>query len=284
MYDVIKKGAENMRKVPVILTLCVLMAGVTACGNRNAVQQEKSTVSTAEKESSIPDTKDGDNTESTVNEEMTEDTVDNEEITEDTAENKEMTGDSVGNGKTLVAYFAYAENMGDTSNMSIDAITSASLGTTDNTEGNLQLMAQVIQEKTNADMFHIVVQEPYDPSYEVMHDRAVDEIAQESLPALIEKVTDIDQYDVIYLGTPVWSGTLPRPVATFLTENNISQKTIIPFGINMGSGFGRIPNEIEKLCPDATLTDGFTIQAGTANGEVRSELEQWLSTTAAQEE
>ena len=251
MYDVIKKGAENMRKVPVILTLCVLMAGVTACGNRNAVQQEKSTVSTAEKESSVPDT---------------------------------ITGDSVGNGKTLVAYFAYAENMGDTSNMSIDAITSASLGTTDNTEGNLQLMAQVIQEKTNADMFHIVVQEPYDPSYEVMHDRAVDEIAQESLPALIEKVTDIDQYDVIYLGTPVWSGTLPRPVATFLTENNISQKTIIPFGINMGSGFGRIPNEIEKLCPDATLTDGFTIQAGTANGEVRSELEQWLSTTAAQEE
>lgn len=71
----------------------------------------------------------------------------------------------------MVAYFAYSENMGDTSDMSVDAITSASVGPTDNTEGNLQVIAQVIQENTGADVFHIVAVAPYDPEYEVMHDR-----------------------------------------------------------------------------------------------------------------
>lgn len=58
--------------------------------------------------------------------------------------------------KILVAYFAYSENVGDTSGMEVDAITSASLNAkTSNREGNLQVMARVIEEKTEADIFHI---------------------------------------------------------------------------------------------------------------------------------
>jgi len=60
--------------------------------------------------------------------------------------------------KTLVAYFAYSENMGDTSDMSLDAIASASLNaSTSNTEGNLQIMAQEIQSQKGADVFHIII-------------------------------------------------------------------------------------------------------------------------------
>lgn len=57
----------------------------------------------------------------------------------------------------MAAYFTYSENMGDTSGMSADAITSASVEPTENAEGNLQVMAQFIQENTGADAFHIVV-------------------------------------------------------------------------------------------------------------------------------
>ena len=245
MYDGFKKGDGDMRKAPIIITFCVLMAGITACGSRTQTTQNQSNTSGIQSEDKGQK-------------------ADTEEVTD--SEEK----------KILVAYFTYAENIGDTSDMSVDAITSASLRTTDNTEGNLQLMADMIQEKTNADVFHIVVQDPYEREYEDMHDRAIEEIDEESFPALTEQVENMDQYDEIYLGTPVWSGTLPRPVATFLTENDVSQKTIIPFGINLGSGFGRIPDVIEKLCPNTKLEKGFTIEASTANDEVRSEFGQWL--------
>lgn len=171
----------------------------------------------------------------------------------------------------------YSENMGDTSGMSVDAITSASVGPTDNTEGNLQVMAQVIQENTGADVFHIVVSEPYDPEYDVMRERAIDEMDDNTLPALTDRVENIEQYDVIYLGTPVWGGALPQPVVTFLTENDLSGKTIIPFGIHLGSRFGRMLNQIEELCPEATLAEGFTISASTSNDDVRAEFGEWLA-------
>lgn len=124
----------------------------------------------------------------------------------------------------------------------------------------------------------IVVQEPYDPEYDVMHDRAIDEIDSEAFPALTETVENLDQYDVVFLGMPVWSGSLPRPVATFLSENDLSGKTIIPFGIHLGSRFGGMIGEIEELCPDATILEGFTINARTANDEVRTEFQEWLGT------
>lgn len=107
-------------------------------------------------------------------------------------------------GNTLVAYFAYSENIGDTSDMEVDAITSASLNRdTDNTEGNLQVMAQIIAEETGADVFHILVEEPYDPDYSTMLPAAVEQMENEDWPALQEKIENLADYDVIYLGTPV---------------------------------------------------------------------------------
>ena len=67
---------------------------------------------------------------------------------------------------TLVVYFDYSENMGDLSGMTVDAITSASLNAkTENTQGNLQVMAQTIQELTGGDVFPIHVEETHDPVY-----------------------------------------------------------------------------------------------------------------------
>lgn len=175
----------------------------------------------------------------------------------------------------LVAYFAYSENMGDTSDMDVDAIASASVNTT-NTEGNLQVMAQVIEEKTGADVFHIRMTEPYDPDYSTMLPVAIDQMQNEKWPALEEKVENLDQYEVIYLGVPVWNASMPPAMRTFFAENDLSGKTIIPFNIHLGSRFGRILEEIKELAPDATLAEGFTINAQTPNDEVRASFGQWL--------
>lgn len=202
--------------------------------------------------------------------------VENEETVNDTAENSSAITDI--EGRTLLAYFAYSENIGNTSDMEVDAITSASLNRdTDNTEGNLQVMAQIIAEETGADVFHILVEEPYDPDYSTMLPAAVEQMENEDWPALQERIENLSDYDVIYLGTPVWNASLPPALHTFFAENDLSGKTIVPFGIHLGSRFGRILDEIEELAPGATVADGFTISADTPNAEARSEFITWLT-------
>lgn len=249
-----------MKRLTAILLAGVMVLGLAACGssqsttnNDNQTAEAVTDAGTALQEA---ETESSESTASSETEESSQD----------------------GQSNVLVAYFAYSENMGDTSGMSVDAITSASVGPTSNTEGNLQVMAQVIEENTGADVFHIVVSEPYDPEYDVMHDRAIEEIDNNTLPMLTNSVHNMEQYDVIYLGTPVWSGVLPQPVVTFLTENDLSGKTIIPFGIHLGSRFGRMLDQIEELCPEATLAEGFTISASTSNNDVRDEFGEWLET------
>lgn len=193
--------------------------------------------------------------------------------------NKNSQGETtvdLSNQKALAAYFSYGENIKNEQNLSVDAVSSASLSSTDNENGNLQIMSQVIHDKTDADVFSIKVTEPYDDEYEVMRERAYEELDNESFPNLLQEVENMDNYNVIYIGTPVWSGNLPRPVATFLSENDLSDKTIIPFGIHLGSGFGTIIDEIKELCPNSTVIEGFTINASTSNDEVKDEFGKWL--------
>ncbi|MCM1193964.1 MAG: hypothetical protein NC389_16245 [Acetatifactor muris] len=195
------------------------------------------------------------------------------------SEEEQSAPDYAGEGKVLVAYFAYSENMGDTSGMSVDAVTSASLNRdTDNTEGNLQVMAQEISGRNGAEVFSILLEEPFDPDYSTMLDGSIEQIQNAALPSLQSKVENMEQYDVVFLGLPVWSGEIPPAVRTFLTENDLSGKTVVPFGIHLGSGFGKMPGQIEELCPGADILDGFTINAGTANEEVRTQVNEWLNT------
>ncbi len=180
-------------------------------------------------------------------------------------------------GKALVAYFAYSENVGDTSSMEIDAITSASLNReTSNTEGNLQVMAQVIEEKKAADVFHIQMTEPYPMDYSTMLPISVEQMQNEDWPALQSKIENLEEYDVIYIGVPVWNSVLPPAMNTFFAENDLSGKTIVPFGIHLGSRFGRMIEQMKELAPGATVTDGFTINAETDNDEVKTEFGEWL--------
>lgn len=179
---------------------------------------------------------------------------------------------------TLIVYFAYSENMGDTSGMAPDAISSASLNAeTQNTDGNLQVMADILAEATGAEVMHIHVSEPYDPDYSTMLPRATEEIQNGKYVELLPMDMDLSAYDTIWFGTPTWHAQLPPAVTTFLKENDLSRKTIIPFGIHLGSGWGSNLEEIAALCPDAELQEGFTVYASTPNEEVRSQFADWLA-------
>lgn len=179
--------------------------------------------------------------------------------------------------KPIVIYFAYSENIGDTSNMSVDAVTSASLHeSTKNTEGNMQVLAQEIAKRTGADVFHIVVKEPYNPKFEIMRDRVVKELDTKATVPLKEKAPDLSQYSTVYFGTPVWHYTMPPAVSTFLKETDLSGKTVVPFGINRGSRLDAVLNPLKELQPKIKLADGFTVEARTANEETRKQVNAFL--------
>ena len=242
-----------MKKSMVLILALLLMGTLAACGNSSTEDSAAGTGASEEQNTIASDTEE-----------------ESSEISD-----AQSSGAAQAAGKALVAYFAYSENMGDTSGMEVDAIASASINT-DNTEGNLQVMAQVIAEETGADVFHTLMEEPYDPDYETMLPVAIEQMENKDWPALQESIENLADYDVIYLGTPVWNNVLPPAMQTFFAENDLSGKTIIPFGIHLGSGFGRMISEMKDLAPEATVLDGFTINASTSNDEVAAEFRDWM--------
>lgn len=208
-----------------------------------------------------------------------------EDVQTETAQGTETEAASVtetasGNSKSLIVYFDYSENMGDTSDMDADAITSASLDgmTIDGvTENDLLVMRDEIQKQTGADTFSVRVTEPYDPTYENMVNVAQDDQDNDKQFTFVEDLPDLSGYDTIYLGMPVWWGGLPQPMVNLLEENDFSGLTIIPFGINLGSGFGNMINQIEEAQPAANvIEDGLTENSHTPNDEVVSDVDSWL--------
>ena len=241
-----------MKKYLALLLLLAMIGTLAACGNSGTAGQAESAGSVSKSTSSDTETS-------------------------QISPSDDETGPAPSSGKTLVAYFAYSENIGDTSGMEVDAISSASLNRrTYNAEGNLQVMAQIIKEETGADVFHILVEQPYAPDYSTMLPTAIEQMENKDWPALQGAIENLADYDVIYLGSPVWNSGLPPAMQTFFAENDLSGKTIIPFGIHLGSGFGRMINEIKDLAPEATVQDGFTINASTSNDEVASEFRDWM--------
>lgn len=182
--------------------------------------------------------------------------------------------------KILVAYFAYSENIGDTSGMELDAVASASLNApTNNTSGNLQVMANEIKNRTNADIHSIVISKPYNPNYSDMVLVAKNEIDNNIKPELVTKIENIEQYDTIYIGTPVWYGVLPPAMNSFFAEYDLSGKTVISFGIHLGSRWGSMINEMKSAEPDAKFIDGLTVQRflfGPQIGTITDGMEESL--------
>jgi flavodoxin len=183
-----------------------------------------------------------------------------------------------GTSGTLVVYFDYSENMGDLTGMSVDAITSASLNAaTENTRGNLQVMAETIQEITGADVFPIHVQETHDPVYLNMVMPAGEDQENNRAFTILDLPESFDGYETIYFGTPVWHAQLPQPVASFLQQVDWSGKHVIVFGIHLGSGWGRNLTQIRELQPDAEIVEGITVFASESNDEAREAVSAFLN-------
>lgn len=142
--------------------------------------------------------------------------------------------------------------------------------------GNTEVIAGKIQALTGGDLFQIQTVKPYPDDYTKTTRVAQDELSQNARPELTETVSDMGDFDVIYLGYPNWWGTMPMAVFTFLESYDFAGKTIVPFCTHEGSGIGSSERDIKKLCPDAKLLSGLAIRGGSVS-KADKDLANWLT-------
>ncbi len=131
-------------------------------------------------------------------------------------------------------------------------------------KGNTEIVAEMIAEETNADVFAIQPIVPYPDVYSEMLEVSRRETSENARPAIKDTVTDFDKYDVIFIGYPIWSGTCPMIIRTFTESYDFSGKTVIPFSTHAGSGLGSSVAVIRSQLQNATVLNGLAIQGTTA--------------------
>ena len=98
-------------------------------------------------------------------------------------------------------------------------------------------------------------------------------------PALTAMPKNLDNYDVIYVGYPIWWFSAPMAVGTFMENYDLSDKTIIPFATSEDNSADISMDYMKKVCKDATVLDGYT-----ANDVSDEAIEQWLQSVGVTQE
>ncbi len=160
--------------------------------------------------------------------------------------------------KPLIVYFT---RMGNTDfEPDVDAVSGASLLISDGEMmGSNQLLAYMAGDILDTDPVAITLRgKKYPSSYGDTVAVAGEELRANARPA-IEPVDVLSDSDALILIYPLWWGSIPMPVATFLEENDFDNKTIYLIITQGSSGFGSTVSEIKELCPGANVVEGTSI-------------------------
>ena len=124
----------------------------------------------------------------------------------------------------------------------------------------------------SADLYEIAPEEPYtdaDLNYNDDNSRSTIEMNDTSArPAISDSVENMDQYDIVFLGYPIWWSDAPRIVSTFVESYDFSGKTIVPFCTSGGSGIGSSASNLEKLTNGATWISGERLSGSSSHAEI----------------
>lgn len=158
-----------------------------------------------------------------------------------------------------------------------------SSSTPDNEEGSLKVLVAYfsatgttegvhIANGLNAELYEIVPEQPYtsaDLDWNDNDSRSTIEMNDPNArPAISGSVENMEQYDVVFLGFPIWWYDAPRIVSTFMESYDFSGKTIVPFCTSGGSGIGSSASNLEKLTSNAEWLDGQRLNGSDSQDEV----------------
>ena len=163
--------------------------------------------------------------------------------------------------KSIVIYFSRAdENYG--------------IGVID--KGNTEIIAEYIRDFTGADMFKVERKKPYPKDYQSAIKDAKEEQQNNERPELVSVLDNISEYDTIYIGSPIYWGTMPQPMFTQLEKLNWNGKTVKIFTTHEGSGLGNVISDLKKICIGANILDDAIAIQGIKVKESKDKVENWI--------
>lgn len=181
--------------------------------------------------------------------------VDNEDM--NSKNNKETQ-----NNKILIAFFSRADE-------------NYAVGTVE--VGNTEIMANNIAELTGGELFKIEPVNSYPVSYDEATEVAKQEKNENSRPEIKNTINNIDEYDTIFIGYPIWWSDMPMCVYTFLESYNFFDKTIIPFNTHEGSGDAGTYTTIKNKLTRSNVLEGLAIRGKDAREDSsKKTIENWL--------
>ena len=140
---------------------------------------------------------------------------------------------------------------------------------------NTKVVAEEIANRMSADIEAIEAVEPYDGDFQATIQRCMQERELDVLPAIQPMKADLSQYDVVFIGYPVWFGTYAPPIATFLGNVDLSGKKIVPFCTFGSGGLESSIADIKAKQPNAEVMPGYGVRAARLNA-VPDEIDQFL--------
>lgn len=135
-------------------------------------------------------------------------------------------------------------------------------------------VAKNVADIAGADLFEIKPEVPYtqaDLNWQDKQSRSSVEMADKSSrPVIADKLENMEEYDTILLGFPIWWYVAPTIVNTFLESYDMSGKKIVLFATSGSSGFGKTLEELKVSCPGATLVEGQVIRGAVSPEDVKT--------------
>lgn len=141
--------------------------------------------------------------------------------------------------------------------------------------GNTSEIANQIHKSIESNIFEIQSVSPYPSEYNEVVEQAKQELQSGYFPELKTEVEGMESYEVVFIGYPNWWGTIPRPIAAFLSKYDFSGKIIVPFCTHGGSGLARSVTDITKLCPQSTILEGLAVLSRDVKN-AQNEISNWL--------
>ena len=141
--------------------------------------------------------------------------------------------------------------------------------------GHTEELARYIQKKTNADMAQISPVTPYPSDYDETVRISRLELLTGRRPPVQPLSVQLQQYDSIFLGSPLWWGTLAVPVLQFLTQYSLEGKQVFPFSTNGGGNRDKIFDDLLLLCPKADVHSPLALRAGELQRAQRK-VDTWI--------
>lgn len=154
---------------------------------------------------------------------------------------------------------------------------------------NTERAARQIQTTLDCDILEVEPQTPYEDDYNAMLERSQEELAairQGTYPPIKTTLENFDNYDIVFVGYPIWYGSMATPMQTFLHEHaaKLAGKRIALFATSGSSGISTSVSEARSLCPEAAIIDRTLLLTSSNLSQTAIRVPAWLDEVGANSE